>query len=221
MTQRDEPYYCAEQINIPPELPDILKQFTKAAIRTQPKDVLAWSAAYFRAMANGEMPPVKERLEMPSATQKTDTGLTPGLLRILNKQLGPKKTVSLTLIEEKWRNLALPMEQFQDLVRIGNFGGDIEWLKFFALGCSTLGDNLTSTMKTVCEILTADPDGGPARIPFPLFQELYKYLAGIDGEISSEHVNSVINYLTYQVDKQDGFIQPRNFLSADCPSLSA
>ena len=28
-----------------PELPDILKQFTKAAIRTQPKDVLAWSAA--------------------------------------------------------------------------------------------------------------------------------------------------------------------------------
>jgi len=54
-------------------------------------------------------------------------------------------------------------------------------------------------MKTVCEILTADPDGGPARIPFPLFQELYKYLAGIDGEISSEHVNSVINYLTYQV----------------------
>ena len=38
-------------------------------------------------MANGEMPPVKERLEMPSATQKTDTGLTPGLLRILNKQV--------------------------------------------------------------------------------------------------------------------------------------
>ena len=55
-------------------------------------------------------------------------------------QLGPKKVVSLSLIEEKWRSLALPMEQFQELVRIGNFGGDIEWLKFFALGCSTLGD---------------------------------------------------------------------------------
>lgn len=37
--------YCAQQINIPPELPDILKNFTKAAIRTQPKDVLLWSAA--------------------------------------------------------------------------------------------------------------------------------------------------------------------------------
>lgn len=45
MPHPDEPYYCSEQIHIPPELPDILKQFTKAAIRTQPKDALAWSAA--------------------------------------------------------------------------------------------------------------------------------------------------------------------------------
>ena len=42
----DEPYYCSQQIKIPPELPDILKQFTKAAIRTQPQDILAWSAAF-------------------------------------------------------------------------------------------------------------------------------------------------------------------------------
>jgi len=35
-----EPMYCSQQINIPPELPDILKQFTKAAIRTQPTDIL-------------------------------------------------------------------------------------------------------------------------------------------------------------------------------------
>ena len=38
-------------------------------------------------MANGETPPVKERLEMPVATQKTDTGLTPGLLKVLHKQV--------------------------------------------------------------------------------------------------------------------------------------
>merc|ERR1711893_2529 len=171
-------------------------------------------------MANNETPPVKERLEMPVATQKTDTGLTPGLLRILNKQLGPKKIVHLSLIEEKWKDLALPKEQFDELTRIGNFVGEVEWLKFFSLGCSALGENITEAMKMVCEILTADPDGGPARIPFQLFQELYKYLAQIDGEISQEHINTVINYLMYHVDKQDGFVQPRNFLSSDCPSLS-
>lgn len=37
--------YCPEQIKIPGELPDILKDFTKAAIRTQPPDLLKWSAA--------------------------------------------------------------------------------------------------------------------------------------------------------------------------------
>lgn len=40
-----ETIFCAQQIKIPPELPDILKQFTKAAIRTQPYDVLQWAAA--------------------------------------------------------------------------------------------------------------------------------------------------------------------------------
>lgn len=38
-------------------------------------------------MANSEIPPVKERLEIPVATQKTDTGLTQGLLRVLHKQV--------------------------------------------------------------------------------------------------------------------------------------
>lgn len=220
MPAPDEPYYCSQQINIPPELPDVLKQFTKAAIRTQPNDVLAWSAAYFRALANGETPPVKERLEMPVATQKTDTGLTSGLLRVLNKQLGPKKNVPLSMIEEKWKDLALPKEQFDELVRIGNFSGEIEWLKFFSLGCSALGENITDAMKTVCEILTADPDGGPARIPFQLFQDLYKYLADIDGEISKLHISTVISHLQYHVDKQDGLAQPRNFCGPDCPNLS-
>jgi hypothetical protein len=46
MPLANEPYYCSEQIQIPPELPDILKQFTKAAIRTQPTDLLVWSAKY-------------------------------------------------------------------------------------------------------------------------------------------------------------------------------
>ena len=40
-----EPIYTAEQIKIPPNLPDILKDFTKAAIKTQPSDLLEWSAA--------------------------------------------------------------------------------------------------------------------------------------------------------------------------------
>ena len=51
--------YCAEEINIPVTFPNILKCYAKAAIRTQPYDLLRWTSAYFRALANGELPPVK------------------------------------------------------------------------------------------------------------------------------------------------------------------
>lgn len=36
--------------------------------------------------------------------------------------------------------LALPQEKFDDLVRIGSFGGETDWLKVFALAASTLND---------------------------------------------------------------------------------
>ncbi|CAH8294835.1 unnamed protein product, partial [Schistosoma turkestanicum] len=138
MSLSNDPYYCHEQVQIPPALPDILKQFTKAAIRTQPKDVLKWSHAYFKAIAQNEVPPVKMRLELPISTQKTDTGLTPGLLRILNNQLASMKVLPLSVIEEKWKDLSLPVERFQEICRIGNFVDTCEWRWFLALAASDL-----------------------------------------------------------------------------------
>ncbi len=40
--------YSNHPIQIPPDFPKILKQYTKAAIRTQPKDLLLWSVSYFK-----------------------------------------------------------------------------------------------------------------------------------------------------------------------------
>lgn len=69
--------YANHPIQIPPEFPKILKQYTKAAIRTQPRDLTLWSLHYFRCLSNGEIPPVKERLEY-SRLSSPDSGLTPG-----------------------------------------------------------------------------------------------------------------------------------------------
>lgn len=54
-------------------------------------------------------------------------------------------------------------------------------------------------MKIVCEILTTDLEGGPSRIEFATFKELYTYLAMIDGEIPKEHVDAVLDHLQYDV----------------------
>ncbi|XP_059183097.1 ropporin-1-like protein isoform X2 [Centropristis striata] len=203
--------YCAQQISIPPELPDILKNFTKAAIRTQPKDLLQWSEAYFSALSKGECLPVKDRLEMNVATQKTDTGLTPGLLKTLHKQLSPRQTCSKEELQKKWKGLCLPMDQLETLLSLGNFGSDIDWMEFFALGCSALGGTLMSSLKFACEILTEDEEGGAARIPFSIFVKLYTYLAHLDGDMPQDHIDLFLRSLQAQVNKQNGMIQVSNF----------
>ncbi|XP_022056897.1 ropporin-1-like protein isoform X1 [Acanthochromis polyacanthus] len=210
-----ETFYCAQQINIPPELPDILKNFTKAAIRTQPKDVLLWSAAYFNALSKGECLPVKDRLEMNVATQKTDTGLTPGLLKTLHKQLAPKKICSKEELAEKWKGLCLPMDQLKTLLSLGSFGSDIDWMEFFALGCSALAGTLMGTLKSACEILTEDEEGSAARIPFDTFTKLYTYLAQVEGDMSQDHIDSFLRSLQPQVELQHGMIKPLDFIHRD------
>ncbi|XP_041267737.1 ropporin-1-like protein [Onychostruthus taczanowskii] len=207
-----ETMFCAQQIKIPPELPDILKQFTKAAIRTQPFDVLQWAAAYFSALSKGEPLPVKERLEVPLTTGKKDAGLTPGLLKVLHKQLSSKGTVTIAELREKWKHLGLPEEQLEAILQLDSFGKQVEWMKFLALGCSMLGGSLLSSMKQACEILTRDPEGGAARIPFETFSFLYSYLASIDGEISEMETNAFLDGIKEQADKHSGMVLIRHFL---------
>ncbi|XP_039076392.1 ropporin-1-like protein [Hyaena hyaena] len=184
--------FCAQQIHIPPELPDILKQFTKAAIRTQPADVLQWSAGYFSALSRGDPLPVKDRIEMPVATQKTDTGLTQGLLKVLHKQCGHQQYVELADLEQKWKNLCLPIENFRTLLQLDPCENKIEWIKFLALGCSMLGGSLNTSMKHLCEILTSDPEGGPASIPFETFSYVYRYLSRMDSDIPEADIESYL-----------------------------
>ncbi|XP_075694437.1 ropporin-1-like protein [Rhinoderma darwinii] len=215
-----EPMFCAQQIHVPPELPDLLKQFTKAAIRTQPHDVLQWSAAYFSSLSRGEPLPAKERVEMPVATQKTDTGLTPGLLKVLHKQLSSMVIVPVEEVEQKWRDLCLPQAQLHSILELDHYGREVEWMKFLALACSALGGSITTALKYGCEVLTQDPEGGAARVPLQTFIFLYKYLAQIDGDISDSTIEEVLSALQEEAGKQGGMIQPRNFLSPQCPPLS-
>uniref|UniRef100_A0A8V0X0Y4 Ropporin-1-like protein n=1 Tax=Gallus gallus TaxID=9031 RepID=A0A8V0X0Y4_CHICK len=190
--------FCAQQIKIPPELPDIMKQFTKAAIRTQPRDVLQWSAAYFTALSKGELLPVKERIETPSAKQKMDAGLTPGLLKVLHKQLSAKGTVSVAELKKKWKDLCLPEEQLEAILQLDIFDEEVEWMKILALGCSMLGE---------------DPEGGAARIPYETFSFLYCYLASIDGDIPDEKIKAFLQKIKDDADRQSGMVLLRNFQS--------
>ncbi|KAK7864378.1 hypothetical protein R5R35_010976 [Gryllus longicercus] len=170
-----EQMYCSQQIHIPPTFPFILKQYCKAAIRTQPYDLLRWSAAYFRCMANGEPPPVKPRLEYPQT--EFPSGLSPGYLRVLLKQFAGKQFVGAHEILRKWRGVSLDENTLQEIFMLGRFETEIDTLKFIAICAAYLCEKLSRTMILLCELLTEEPEGGSAMIPCDTFISLYTYLA--------------------------------------------
>jgi len=205
-------------IQIPSDFPGILKQYTKAAIRTQPRDLLLWSAAYFRCLARGEPPPAKDRLEYP--VPQTDTGLTPGLLRVLHRQLGHNKKVTQAGIADKWKGVCLEQVDLDHLLLDGGWKrGEFEWLKFVGLAARSISDGLPTTMKTVCDILADSPEGVSASIKIETFKEIYTYLFERQSEGDTEQREAVLSYMEKAASRQGGTVNPANIRAPDCPKL--
>ncbi|XP_033325198.2 uncharacterized protein LOC117219832 [Megalopta genalis] len=187
-----------QEIIVPPSLPLILKQFCKAAIRTQPYDLLKWSSSYFRALAEGEEPPTKLRLEYPPPS--TASGLTLGFLQILLRQFGDyNKTLPVETILWRWDCLCLDRRDLNLIMMIGKFRRRCQVKKFLAVAVGLLGSSLFETMVLVCELFTHEPEGGSAMVPVTLFMELYGYLAGLrcDGSARSSSDDDPTEFIVF------------------------
>ncbi|XP_061498643.1 uncharacterized protein LOC11175659 [Anopheles gambiae] len=179
--------YCPEQIVIPENFHITLKQYAKAVIRTQPFDLLRWSAAYFRSLALSVQPPVKSRYEPAGHFRQ----LTTGIVRVLIDQLGKGYYVHKKILLEKWEGLCLPEEDLLNvlsLLRMLNWS-QLHWLKIIAVFIGQLCKNFTKTTEMICEMLTEDPDGGAASIPFWMFRECFLALADLDCSSVQKFVN--------------------------------
>lgn len=145
--------------------------------------------------------------------------MTKEAVAVLHRQLGDKPNVEYSRVKDKWYALCLSSEQLDDIMRLGSFAEEFDWMKFLALACSHISSDITKALETFCEIITKDLEGGAARIEFEAFRIAYKYLAIIDGDISLQHVSEVLDHLSYDAERQDGMIGPRNFTSDTCPAL--
>ena len=76
-----------------------------------PLDV-QWAAAYFEALAKGEKPPVKERLDIKLGEEE-DKALTIEAIKVLHRQVGDKPVVELSKVQDKWHALCLPQVSFE------------------------------------------------------------------------------------------------------------
>nr|KAF6355938.1 rhophilin associated tail protein 1 like [Myotis myotis] len=67
-------------------------------------------------------------------------------------------------------------------------------------------------MKNLCEILTQDPEGGPARIPFKTFSYVYRYLSSLDSDIATSETEAYLASLKDNIDnRKNGMIGLMDF----------
>ncbi|XP_053621931.1 uncharacterized protein LOC128681785 isoform X1 [Plodia interpunctella] len=190
MPELVEQMYCSQQIVIPPKFPYILKRYCKAAIKTQPYDLLRWSYEYFKALAQRREPPVKLRLEYP--VYSTEGGLTRGCLKVLANQLSGMIDVPLPTLKSAWQGFCLDQHELKRifcLCEVYMREDVVPFLHFIAVAAGLLTKSLTHTMILLCETLTREPDGGSAAIPTDNFLKMYRFLAKIDASKDVKYIN--------------------------------
>ncbi|XP_041970516.1 ropporin-1-like protein isoform X2 [Aricia agestis] len=180
--------YCAQQIIVPPQFPYILKKYCKAAIKTQPYDLLLWSYEYFSALAEGRPPPVKLRLEYP--IYSTEGGLTRGCLKVLVHQ--HSNHLPVAEVKAAWKGFCLDPQELARILCLCEVylrEEEVPFLHFIAVAGGLLTKTLTHTMILLCEALTAEPDGGSAAIPVQDFLTMYRFLAQVDASTDVKYIN--------------------------------
>ncbi|CAH0712939.1 unnamed protein product, partial [Brenthis ino] len=190
MPELIEQMYSSQQIVVPPKFPYILKRYCKAAIKTQPYDLLRWSFEYFSALSQNRPPPVKLRLEYP--IYKTEGGLTRGCLKVIANQLSGLKDIPLSAVRTAWQGFCLDPHELNRifcLCEVYMREDTVPFLHFIAVAGGLLTKSLTHTMILLCETLTKEPDGGSAAIPVWDFLTMYKLLATMDASSDVKYLN--------------------------------
>ncbi|XP_052748977.1 ropporin-1-like protein isoform X2 [Galleria mellonella] len=201
MPELIEQMYCSQQIVIPPKFPYILKRYCKAAIKTQPYDLLRWSYEYFKALAEHREPPVKLRLEYP--VYSTEGGLTRGCLKVLANQLSGMSEVPLPVLKNAWQGFCLDPHELKRVLCLCEVylrEETVPFLHFIAVAGGLLTKTLTHTMILLCETLTKEPDGGSAAIPVNEFLTMYKFLAKMDASKDVKYFNGYKEGETPQIE---------------------
>ncbi|EDQ85582.1 uncharacterized protein MONBRDRAFT_38771, partial [Monosiga brevicollis MX1] len=174
-----EPMYSAAQIRIPPDLPEVLKSFTKAAIKTQPSNLTVWAAQYFEALANGDAPPVKDRVAIEPTVIREAPALTVAKLRKLFSTLPASGTVPVADLVRLCEEQNLPGQTVQDSLCVGDFGEQVPIIPFLALQAAVLKPALADALYTFGSIL-GDDDSGTA-VPREPFLEAIRFMCNISG----------------------------------------
>lgn len=177
-------------IETPNYLSNLLKEWSIAAIRTQPSDLLYWSLIYFQMKANGEQPPVKPYLDLPDL-KLGPGGLTPTILKALAFTLC-NEFETYEKVENMWDILSLEKNIFLEITQIGKFKKYVKSLEFIGIAAAYLNNRLRDTMILLCDTFSTNHSKG---ILLDHFITIYQYLGRLNcADVISTNEKSVHSF---------------------------
>ncbi|VVC32996.1 cAMP-dependent protein kinase regulatory subunit, dimerization-anchoring domain [Cinara cedri] len=172
-------------IIIPDGLAELLKNYVKAAIRSQPEDIVSWSAEYFKTTDKQPTaaPGLQENCSF--AVYKQDRTL----FRILAFQLGT--TVSTKdRIEEVWSDLSLDFSLLEQIYRIGQFHEEqVKMVEFLGVTFGHWTKSLKETVLLCCEAFCKCLATDGYFLHVDVACKLYRFLAKLDCSVPVNHSN--------------------------------
>ncbi|ORZ33940.1 hypothetical protein BCR44DRAFT_118195, partial [Catenaria anguillulae PL171] len=171
-----DPIYSREQIIIPSAFPDILKDYSKHIIRTQPKDIIGASAEYFATLARQQSLGRQVHVSGISREQLETMyikfhGKPPKLAREAINKIAEESLVSTQTVEE--------------VFHVGTWpdGVAVNWADFWALCCTVAAGTLQATLLLIVDILASN-----GSVPSGPLSNAVQFLAKTEGSVSSDRV---------------------------------
>ena len=219
--------YTTQRVNVPSELPAILKQYTKNLLKTQPPNYVSWSAAYFTCLSEERPLPVKSRLEAADGDR-----LTIGLLEIIVDQIGKTSgQVNLAVLEKRWTELGLHEIDLADTLIRAKLIEDLKDIQedpamlldiqqFVAAAAMQIAGStdLVGCMDICCQVLASDPSDRYHGTRFDIFSKLYKFLANVV-DVPQPVQEKALRYLGAKAEANMGLLLPGAMFAETCPPL--
>jgi hypothetical protein len=170
-----ESLFSAEQIKIPSDLPEIMKNYTKYVIKNQPQDIISASAEYFSRLSKQKSSSPSKRLDKVQ-------------LEAFYNKFKSKEKVSQKEITDLAEELHISAS-VSDI--LGSFKGDaIPWLNIWSNLLAASTGSLVATIE-----LLADIAGDSGNVSISIVTEVVQYLSLQDKSINADQLSSFLGKL--------------------------
>lgn len=216
-----------KDINVPPGLDVVLKDFAKAALRSQPDDLIIFGKEYFAAQKLCD-----SEFGSEQATREDENrDLTMDLVWAIHRQFyDPDMEVAKQDLLIKWKYLRLDPATLDEILEMMGIEKDQEKIlygKFLMGACGFVTKDFLEVVKKLCELLSPDRKDGSNRILCEIFVSIYTLMLEMIYEDKEDEMkewkSKPLDWLKEKYGEEgyegSGKIGPDEFTHEDCPPL--